>query len=80
MATTQEVERNYEAFQELLPELTETHPGQCALLRRGELVEVFPTSRDARWIGRERFPDGDFSIQPIKEKDLDLGWYSHVQS
>lgn len=37
MATTLEVERNYEAFRELLPELTETHPGQCALMRRGEL-------------------------------------------
>lgn len=80
MATTQEVEHNYEAFRKLLPGLAETHPGQCALLRRGELVEVFPTSRDARWTGRERFPDGEFSIQPIKEKDLDLGWFSHVQS
>ena len=80
MATTQEVERNYDAFLELLPGLTDTHPGQCALMRRGELVEVFPTSRDARWIGRERFPDGDFSVQPIGEKDLDLGWFSHVQS
>ena len=80
MATTQEVERNYEAFRELLPELVKTHPGQCALLRRGKLVEVFPTSRDARWIGRERFPDGDFSVQPITERDLDFGWYSHVQA
>lgn len=80
MATTQEVEHNYEAFLELLPELTVTHPGQCALLRHGALVEVFATSRDARWIGRERFPDGDFSIQPITERDLDLGWFSHVQS
>ena len=80
MATTQEVEHNYEAFQGLLPGLINTHPGQCALLRRGELVEVLRTSRDARWIGRARFPDGEFSIQPITEKDLDLGWFSHVQS
>ena len=79
MATTQEVRRNYEAFRELLSELIETCPGQCALMRRGELVEVFRTSRDARWIGRERFSDGNFSVQPITERDLDLGWYSHVQ-
>ena len=79
MATTQEVRRNYEAFRKLLPELIDTHPGQCALMRRGVLVEVLPTSRDARWIGRERFPDGNFSVQPITERDLDLGRFSHVQ-
>lgn len=79
MATTKEVERNYEAFRTLLPQLIKTHPGQCALLRHGQLVEVFPTSLEARWEGRKRFPNRDFSIQSIKASDLDLGWYSHVQ-
>lgn len=79
MATTKEVKRNYEAFRTLLPQLIKTHPGQCALLRHGQLVEVFPTSLGARWEGRKRFPNRDFSIQSIKASDLDLGWYSHVQ-
>lgn len=78
MASVAEARRNYEAFQELLPELSETHPGECALLHDGQLVEVFPTRWEARSEGKRSYP-GAFSIQPITTKALDLGWFSHVR-
>ena len=71
-----EVERNYEAFQEMLPELMESSPGEWALLHRRQLVEVFYTSAEAVAAGEVRYPDGCFSIQEITTHPLSLGWFS----
>ena len=79
MASVVEVQRNYKALQRLLPDLLETSPGQCALLRHEKLIAIYRTDREARWEGAHRFPDGEFSIQPITERAIDLGWFSHVR-
>ena len=55
------VDRNYEAFTKLLPELLKTNPGQFALLRNGEIVVFFPTAREAIQHGENTFGDGLFS-------------------
>lgn len=73
-----EARRNYRVFIEMLPELLEEHPGRCALLHDGALIEVFDTGQEARWAGRRRFGYGNFSIQHVTRSVVDLGWYSHV--
>ena len=78
MASVTEVRRNHEAFLEMLPKLVKTHPGQYALLYHGQLVEIFPTGREARWEGKRRYQCNDYSIQSITDKSIDLGWFSHV--
>jgi hypothetical protein len=73
-----EIEQNYAAFQQLLPSLLETHPGQFAVLRHGEVVEFFDTLSDAaKFCGRE-YQDGLFSIQEVTSRKVDLGYYSHA--
>ena len=73
-----EVDRNYEAFLDLLPRLLETHRGRWALLRDGELTAVFDTSRDARVAGMTFYSEGRFSIQEITTQPIDLGWFSRA--
>lgn len=73
-----EVDRNYEAFRLLLPQLITLHRGKWALLHDGKLTAVFDTSRDARVAGETFYSDAHFSIQEITMQPIDLGWFSHA--
>lgn len=72
-----EIKRNYEAFEGLLASLLPTKAGQFALLRGGELVDIFPKAIDALLEGNGRFSDGRFSVQRITDRPLDLGFLSY---
>ncbi len=74
----QEIRKNYEAFKRMLPSLAVSHPGKFALMRGGEIVEIFDTANDAYRAGMKLFEDGLFSVQEITEAPVDLGFYSHT--
>ncbi len=72
------VDRNYEAFRALLPELLGTHRGQFALMYHGEIVDFFDTLEKAVHHGESSFTDGLYSVQEVTDATTDLGWFSHV--
>lgn len=74
----QEVDRNFEAFEKMLPDLLEEHANRFALLEDGKLIACFDTSRDAIEVGRKFSKNGLFSIQEISSKPIDLGYFSHA--
>lgn len=73
-----EVERNYQAFEKMLPSLLQTHRGKFALMRDGEIVEFFDTINDAFLAGRKLYGDIPFSIQEVIADKVDLGFFSHA--
>lgn len=73
-----EVDQNYEAFREMLPELMKSSPGKWALLHHRQLIEVFDTSGEAVAAGEIKYPEGRFSIQEITTHPISLGWFSGV--
>ena len=77
-AKTKEVLQNFEALQELLPGLLESHRGKFALMREGKIVEFFDSARDAALYGQKEFEDGLFSIQEITDQVVDLGYYGYA--
>ena len=72
------VDRNFEAFQDLLPGLVDTHSGKYALMRDSEVVEFFDSARDAVIFGEKQYPDGLFSVQQVTKKIVDLGYFSYA--
>jgi hypothetical protein len=72
------IDRNYEAFKRLLPELLVTHAGKAALMRNEELVEIFDSMADAERAGRKLYSDGMYSVQQITDRTVDLGYFSHA--
>jgi hypothetical protein len=56
------------ALDSLLPGLTDD-AGRFALMRFGEVVEIFDDDRSALRRGRERYLDGLYSVQRIPRKD-----------
>ncbi|MHC8509746.1 MAG: hypothetical protein ACYYKD_10235 [Rhodospirillales bacterium] len=73
-----EVDQNYEAFNEMLPELLKTAPDQFVLLRGKENIAVFETADDAFIFAEAQYPDGVYSVQQITSDIVDLGYFSHV--
>ena len=78
-AIDQEVEQNYDAFQQLVMELLQKQrQGQFALMRHKEIVEFFDSAGDARKYGDAVYKDdGLYSIQEVTSETLDLGYFSH---
>lgn len=74
----EEVDRNYEAFKKMLPDLLESDPGRTALMRDGKVIACFDTDRDAIEAGRKFFEDRRFSIQEITRRRIDLGIFSRA--
>lgn len=72
----QEVDRNYEEFKKVLPELLKSDLGRTALMRGGKVIACFDTDRDAIAAGRTFFEDQRFSIQEVTRREIDLGFFS----
>ena len=60
-----EVERNYEIFKALEPELIQEKKGQYALMREGKVIAFYKESIEAHSAGWGLFPDGRFSFHEI---------------
>jgi len=74
-----EVDRNFAAFQQRLPELLKTHPGKFAVMHNGEIVEFFDTLGDAARFARSRFGGpGSFSIQEVTSRNVNLGCHAYA--
>ena len=73
-----EVDRNYEAFKAILPELMRSDANRFALMHDGEVVACFDTSRDASQAGKQLFENDFFSVQKVTVRPVDLGYFSHA--
>lgn len=79
-ARNHEIEQNFRAFEGFLASLLPEHAGHFALLSSQQLVGVYPRAVDAMLEGYERFGDGNFSVQRITNRPLDLGFLSYASS
>lgn len=73
-----EVDSNYVAFKKLLPDLIGAYNGKFALMRHGDLVNVFDSANDAVLFAVEKYDDDLFSVQEITTRKEDMGYFSHA--
>ena len=73
-----EVDRNFEAFGAMLPDLLKDYAGKYVLLRDTKLIQKFDTAGDALIYAQAQFPDGLYSIQEVTGRIIDLGFFSHA--
>ena len=77
-ASHNEADRNYAAFQELLPKIVLSHRGQFALLHDAMIVDYFESSLAATLDGARKFGLNRFSVQEVTTETEHLGFYSYV--
>jgi hypothetical protein len=73
-----EVDKNFQEFQKLLPELLKTHPGKYAVMHDGRPIEFFDTFSDAVRFGHAKFKDLNFSVQEITTETINLGAHTYA--
>jgi hypothetical protein len=71
-----EVDRNYDFFQRNLSGYLGEHAGEFALLKSAKVIDFFEGPGDAYREGLRRFSDGLFSIQPVTNEPVELGFFS----
>lgn len=76
-AIERETKRNFDFFVSQADSWVASHAGKFALLRRGGLVEFFDKPNEAAQCALDRFPDGEFSIQRVINRPVDLGFLSY---
>lgn len=73
-----EIERNYAAFKDMLPELLPERAGQYALLHNQTLAGLYATAGEAERAGFAQYQDAPYSIQLVTQRPIDLGFYSYA--
>ena len=76
--TAAQVSLNYEAFHKLLPDLLPQNLGKFALMSDGSVVGIFDDAMGAYAAGNSQFGLGNFSMQKIIDRPVDLGYFSHA--
>ena len=71
---------NYERFTARLSDYLVDHAGEYALLHDGDLLGFYPSPGQAEQEGKARFGDMPFSIQPVIEMPVDMGYFSYAAS
>lgn len=68
---------NFHYFQGIVSSLMAEHAGKYALLHSKSLVDIFRRPIEALEVGYEKFADGQFSIQKVTDRPMDLGFMSY---
>lgn len=71
-----EVDRNYDAFEAILPELLHLNRGKFALMKDGKVIGFFSTALDAKTAGDQIVTDLIYSIQLVDDGSISLGFYT----
>ncbi len=70
-----EIDANYRAFKEILPELLENFPGKFVIMYQHKKVAIFDTEQDAFQAASMLYGKNvPYSVQKITNQSVDLGW------
>lgn len=75
-----EIKKNFEAFQKLLPSIEQIYTGKFAVLRRKKIIDYFDSMSDAVKYAEAKYEDGIYSVQQVSGRVIDLGYFSHAGS
>lgn len=76
-------EQDVDAFYAQLPRLLEEHSGKFALMRRGDLVDIFDTFEQARTAGYDKFKLEPFLVEhvlPAEERKAHLPFITECRA
>ena len=75
-----QVEKNYRAFQALLPTIIPLYQDKYALMKDGVAVGFYSTLEDVYMTPNQFYRDQPFSVQKVTMTPVDLGFFSHAVS
>ena len=73
-----EVDRNFEEFKRILPDLLSQYPGKFVAMQSSAVVEAFDNFGDAARYGIGKFGRDNFSVQEVTSQNISLGYHSYA--
>jgi hypothetical protein len=73
-----EVDRNYAAFEKLLPTIEVRHHEKFALMKDEKILGYYSTPEDARVAAETFVSDKLYSIQRVTHGAIDLGFFNYA--
>lgn len=77
-ALDREIDANFDFFRRVVSSHMPVHAGEYALIRHQHIVSFHSEVADADRAARSAFADGLYSIQEVRERPIDLGFFSHA--
>jgi hypothetical protein len=74
----EEVDRNFEAFEALLPSILGAYRDKFALMKDGRILGYYSSAEDAGTAASTFIPDGIYSIQKVTNESIDLGFFNYA--
>jgi hypothetical protein len=77
-AVREQVDKNYQAFLSMLPNIIMQYRNKYALMKDGEVIGYYSTLDDAYMTANKFYPTEPYSVQKVTDVPVDLGFFSHA--
>lgn len=74
----EQVDKNYQAFLSMLPNIIAQHRNKYALMKDGQVIGFYTTLEDAYMTANKFYPNEPYSVQKVTDVPIDLGFFSHA--
>lgn len=74
----EEVDRNFEEFEKLLPTIISTYRDKYALMKDRKIFGYYSSAEDARVAASSFIDDGIYSIQHVTDTSINLGFFNYA--
>jgi hypothetical protein len=74
----EQVEKNYQVFLSMLPNIIAEHRNKYALMKDGQVIGYYSTLEDAYMTANKFYAEEPFSVQKVTDIPIDLGFFSHA--
>jgi hypothetical protein len=74
----EQVDKNYQAFLSMLPNIIAQHRNKYALMKDGQVIGYYSTLEDAYVTANKFYATEPFSVQNVTDVPIDLGFFSHA--
>ena len=77
-AKCEEIEKNYQFFKRILPQIKTDHIDEFVLIRHQKIIAFYPTIIEAQIDAVRKYPDNLFSVQEVRNKPVELGFFRYA--
>jgi hypothetical protein len=77
-AIQQEVDRNFDEFEKILPTIIGAYRDKYALMKDGKILGYYSSAEDARVAATSFIADGIYSIQHVIDTSINLGFFNYA--
>ena len=77
-AVQEEVDRNFEEFEKLLPTIIVANRDKYALMKDRKILGYYSSAEDARVAAASFIKDGLYSIQHVTDISINLGFFNYA--